>query len=127
MRVLVAEDEFSVRALLVDTLKRGGFEVVEAASGDEALQLLAFAHRIDILVADIDLPGTDGIALARGARARYPALPVLFLGGGADMLADRDDAPHPHRFLSKPFTLTRLAGTLGEMVRELEQGLTHAA
>ncbi len=80
--VLVVEDEFLIRLTLAEILSDEGYIVLEAESGDAALQVLQAAPEIAILLTDIQLPGSiDGRALARQARQARPDLPVIFMTG----------------------------------------------
>lgn len=99
-RVLVVEDDFFVRDMIVYELKLAGFEVLEAASAEDAMALLPNVEGIDLLFTDIRLPGMDGWQLAEGIRARYAGVPVIYASGYADRLR-----PLPHsKFLQKPYT-----------------------
>jgi signal transduction histidine kinase/CheY-like chemotaxis protein len=106
--VLLAEDEPGVRRLLARTLRAGGYEVLEAPNGVDALRLgRQNADRLAALVTGVDMPAIGGIELARRLARRWPELPVLFISGaGADPLA-QDDLASPaarSQFLAKPFT-----------------------
>ncbi len=80
--VLVVEDEFLIRMTLAEVLADEGYVVMEAGSGDDALQVLHANPAIAVLLTDIQLPGSlDGRALARKAREGRPDLPVLFMTG----------------------------------------------
>lgn len=84
LRVLVVEDEPMVREIAVQELIDAGYEVVEAASGDEALGRIGAEPRIDVLFTDIRMPGaTDGWQLAERFRAAQPNLLVLYATGFA--------------------------------------------
>ncbi len=77
---LVVEDEWLLRLELVDELKREGWSVLEASSGEEALEFLEKGDRIDFLITDIRLSGTvDGWDVAERWRARAPSLPVIYV------------------------------------------------
>jgi len=107
-RILLAEDDESLREFLARALRRAG-HLVEAASdgsiADEAMQSNVF----DLLLADVVMPGLDGIELARRASAKDPALKVLFITGFAAVaLRQRDGLPGAPRVLSKPFHLRDL-------------------
>ncbi|HEX2134853.1 MAG TPA: response regulator [Microvirga sp.] len=79
MNVLVVEDEFLVRETIVEELREAGFEVVEAATGEEAVQL---CETIDVLFTDIRLPGSlTGWDIAERCRAARPNLPVIYATG----------------------------------------------
>lgn len=77
-RILVAEDDASTRKLMCAVLQRAGFDVVPARDGGEALDLLD-RERVDLLITDVMMPGTDGFELTRQLReARYD-LPILMV------------------------------------------------
>jgi two-component system cell cycle sensor histidine kinase/response regulator CckA len=100
--ILVVEDESSVRELVVSTLKRNGYRVLHAASGEDALAAANEAgYNIALLLTDANMPGMDGIAVARAMRARQPQLPVIVMSGYMEASHGRDV---PHTLLSKPFT-----------------------
>ena len=82
-RVLVVDDEVLVRDTLVEQLQDAGFGALAAASGTEALALLASGEAVDVLITDLSMPEMDGIALIRAAQARCPGLPVVLLTGYA--------------------------------------------
>ena len=75
-RLLVVEDEHEIRSILVELLQEAGYDVIAAASGDDASVLLQTAPGFDALVTDIHMPGQlDGLALARLFRKQYPRKP----------------------------------------------------
>ena len=78
LRVLVVEDDASLREALVDTLELADIEPLEAGSGEEALELLRTQHA-DMVVSDVNMPGIDGHQLLAELRSRYPALPVALI------------------------------------------------
>ena len=59
-RVLVAEDEFLIRSVVVETLEENGFDVLEAASGSEALRIVKESDALAMLVTNINMPGASG-------------------------------------------------------------------
>ena len=98
-RVLVVEDEFMVRDMIVYELQLAGFDVLEAASAEDALALLPGVDRIDLLFTDIRLPGMDGWTLAENIRGRHAQVPIIYASGYADRVE-----PLPHsKFLQKPY------------------------
>jgi DNA-binding response OmpR family regulator len=106
--VMVVEDEADIREMLVEVLIDEGFEIVEAATADAAIELLQ-PERVRLVLSDINLPGTlDGIALAKAARERSPSIPVIFISGRPAKLEDARVIGDPVAFLQKPFSLTRL-------------------
>jgi CheY-like chemotaxis protein len=81
MRILVVEDEWLVRELVVEELRGAGFEVLEAGTGDDAVARFA-EHGADLLLTDIRLPGVlDGWAVAERCREAKPRLPVIYVTG----------------------------------------------
>lgn len=99
-RVLIVEDDFLVRDMIIRELELAGFEVLEAASAEDALALLPQVDGIDLLFTDIRLPGMDGWQLAESVRGRYGDVPVIYASGYAGRL-------HPlprSKFLQKPYT-----------------------
>jgi signal transduction histidine kinase/FixJ family two-component response regulator len=87
-RVLVVDDEELLREVLAQNLEDRGYDVLVAASGPEAIALLAAEEAVDVLVTDLSMPGMDGVALVRAAQKRRPGLPAVLLTGYAG-----DEAP----------------------------------
>jgi len=84
-RILIAEDEEPVRALVTRALAEEGHSVVAAVDGIEALDMIQREDgAFDLLLADIKMPGMDGIALALAVARDYPKLPILLMTGYAD-------------------------------------------
>jgi len=84
-RILIAEDEEPVRALVTRALAEEGHFVVAAVDGIEALDMIQREDgAFDLLLADIKMPGMDGIALALAVARDYPKLPILLMTGYAD-------------------------------------------
>ena len=80
--ILVVEDDADVRAYVVETLQRLGYQVLEAAGGDDALALIGgYDGNIDLLLTDVVMPGMNGRKLAEEAKQRAPRLRVLFMTG----------------------------------------------
>ena len=83
-RVLVAEDNETIRQSVAARLRQLGCEVSEAASGDQALAMLETSSSWNLLLSDIDLPTIDGYELCCQARKQFPALRVILMTGYAD-------------------------------------------
>jgi CheY-like chemotaxis protein len=79
--VLVVDDEVLIRMALSEYLRDCGYTVREAASAEEAQDVLLAGHHVDILFSDIRLPGQDGVALATWARANFPSVSVFLASG----------------------------------------------
>ena len=79
--ILVVEDDADVRAYVVDTLASLGYDVLEAKSGEDALQLMKEYGNIGLLLTDVVMPGMNGRKLAEEATRRNPQLKVLYMTG----------------------------------------------
>jgi len=116
-RVLVVEDEPSLRGALLDALAARGFEPCGAADGDEGLRAGRDAA-IDLVILDVMLPRRSGFDVCEALRAARPRLPILLLtarGAEADVLrgfrAGADD------YVTKPFSLAQLGARLEALLR----------
>ena len=107
LRVLLAEDEGLIRLTTTEALQEEGFDVVEAWDGDEAVRLLDGPDDFDVLFTDVRMPGAlDGFGVAKHARRRCPAIPILVVSGYATDLAKRLGTLAPAAvFISKPYKL----------------------
>jgi CheY-like chemotaxis protein len=103
-RILLVEDEHLIRTTLAEMLKDAGYVVVEAASGDEACNLMHGLNGFDVLLTDIQMPGqTDGIDVAHRFQASHPSAPVLFMTGRPDMLTRIGQLTASEALIRKPF------------------------
>jgi two-component system cell cycle sensor histidine kinase/response regulator CckA len=111
VRLLLVDDEPMIRTLIARHLQRTGFDVEQAADGEEALAHLAAGAPFDLLVTDVVMPGLDGFELALEARRRQPDLPILFISGCSvtSVQAEPDPTLHPIELLAKPFGMDELA------------------
>lgn len=118
-RVLVAEDDPVVRALIQRLLREAGFEVRTAKHGSEALGLaLRASSEFNLVVTDVRMPIMDGLELARRLRERWPGLPVLYISGyDVELSSGSRRAEARQSLLRKPFDLDEL---LREVTRLLE-------
>ncbi|MGT2468625.1 response regulator [Mesorhizobium atlanticum] len=111
--VLLVEDDARVRASTVAALLELGYTVIEAASGDEALQKLDQNAAIALMLTDIVMPGMNGRQLAEQARKRSLFLKVVFMTGFTrNAVVHNGVLDHDVHFLAKPFTLEQLATKL---------------
>jgi two-component system response regulator AtoC len=114
MRVLLVDDEPSVRAALRELVQSRGWEPLVAASGPEALTLV---DRADAVVTDFSMPEMDGLELLRQVRDRDATLPVLLLTArGSERLAVRAIRAGAYEYVTKPFDVD-------EMIVALERAL----
>ena len=107
-RILLAEDDESLRNFLAAALQRSGHEVTAVDDGLAGLAALE-AQGYDLLLADVVMPGLDGIELARRAGTDQPEIRIMFITGFAAVaMSARTEAPKGARVLSKPFHLRQL-------------------
>ncbi len=112
--VLVVEDEPLLRDYVADILAQSGFDVIEAASGEEALTLVSRARGICAVVSDVAMPGAvNGIELARRLRRASPRMGIVLVSGV--FAPDRAFLPLGVPFVSKPVR----AATLLRLVRQV--------
>jgi CheY-like chemotaxis protein len=103
--VLVVDDEPGVRALARRILKGGGYEVIEAGDGAQAVAMIDSDTHVDFLMADLDMPVMQGEEMARRIRERRPDLRVLYVTAHSERLfEDRPELVDGEAFLDKPFT-----------------------
>ena len=112
-KILLAEDDDSLRGFLARALERAGYEVTSCADGEEALTHLDQSW--DLLLTVIVMPGVDGIEVARQAAARQPSLRIMFITGFAAVaLSSANHTPQGAKVLAKPIHLR-------EIVTEVEK------
>src|SRR5579859_7648630 len=104
--ILVVDDDADVREVIAETLVGFGYGVLQAASGEEALPVLAERHDIRMLITDVRMPGMSGFELAAKARRVAGGLKVIITSGYF--------LPQPiaDRFLKKPFRMHELASAI---------------
>ncbi len=116
-RILLAEDDASMRKFLTKALIRVGHSVVSARDGLEALAALeATPEGFDLLLADIVMPGMDGITLSQRAVEMVPTLKVMFITGFAGVTVG-SGMPAPRMpVVSKPFHLKDLVDQVARLL-----------
>ena len=113
-RILLAEDDESMRAFIERALIKAGYEVISFANGKEAHECLR-EESFTLLLTDIVMPQMDGIELARRASEHHPDLKIMFITGFAAVTLNTDSkAVKEARVLSKPFHLK-------DLVREIDR------
>ena len=117
-RILLAEDDDQMRAFLARGLRRAGHTVDPFGDGEAALARAA-GIEYDLLLADVVMPGIDGIELARRLAVRQPGIRVMFITGFA-AVALQDDrlAPDRPRILAKPFHLRHLLAEIEALLSQ---------
>lgn len=117
-RVLLVEDDETLRMLIMDALEELGYHGEPVADATAAVQMLDEGGSVDLLITDVGLPGMSGRELAALARSRRPDLPVLFITGYAEVAVTRDDFLEPGmHLLTKPFGIDQLANRISEIFR----------
>jgi two-component system, cell cycle sensor histidine kinase and response regulator CckA len=107
--VLVVDDEPGVRALARRILEGGGYHVLEAGNGVEALTIVESPAQVDFLIADLDMPVMRGEEMTGKIRALRPDLRVLYVTAHSELLfKERPELIDGEAFLDKPFTMRGL-------------------
>jgi two-component system cell cycle sensor histidine kinase/response regulator CckA len=116
--VLLVEDEDPVRLFSARALRNKGYRVIEAKSGEAALEIItAGKESIDLLITDVVMPKMDGPALVKLVRETHPDMKVIFISGYTeDAFRKRLDTDSDIHFLPKPFSLKQLAGKVKEVI-----------
>ena len=116
--VLLVEDEAPVRSFASRALRLRGFSVLEAESGEEALEILEDNDlHVDLFVSDVILPGLDGPSWVVRAREARPDIKVIFMSGYAeDSFPDKQASIEGSEFLPKPFSLSDLTNIVQEQL-----------
>ena len=119
-RLLIVDDDYSIRRALHMTLYSQGFDITEASSGDEALSL-ARAVRYDAVLLDINMPGRDGVEVCRELRKLFPRLAILMLTvrSGQDDQVQALDAGADD-YVMKPFQMRELTARIRAAVRRVQ-------
>lgn len=100
--VLIVEDEAMIRMLAADFIEEAGFEVLEAASADEAIVLLESRLDVRLVFTDIDMPGSmDGMKMAATIRGRWPPIELIVTSGRT--FVANNDLPLRGVFIPKPY------------------------
>jgi len=118
--VLLVEDEDAVRLFSARALRNKGYKVIEAKSGEAALEVIHRAtETIDLLITDVVMPRMDGPGLIREVRETHPDMKVIFISGYTeDSFRKRLDSDAEIHFLPKPFSLKQLASKVKEVMSE---------
>ena len=113
LRILAVDDDALISMATVGMLEELGHEVIEAYSGQQALEILQNQIDIDVLITDFSMPGMNGVELARAARQIRPQLAILVATGYADLPAGSDiDLPR----LGKPYSQEQLSAEIAKIL-----------
>ena len=117
IRILAVDDEPDLRSLLRILLKNRGYEVLEAASGQEAVDMVRSEPRIDLVIMDIMMPGLNGVQACAEIR-KFSTVPMLFLTAKSQ-LADKAEAyaSGGDDYLAKPFSQNELMMKVESLTR----------
>jgi CheY-like chemotaxis protein len=116
--VLIVEDEFFVRFTTAEFLREEGYEVLEAETADEALDIFRSGAQIDLLFTDVRMPGSmDGVALATLVRREWPCVHIILTSGYApELLSARSVAED--RVISKPYRQQAVLTAIRSLIAE---------
>jgi two-component system cell cycle sensor histidine kinase/response regulator CckA len=107
-RVLVVDDEPLIRETVRRVLETSGYQVIEAANGLDGAANIETGGPVDLVIADLRMPGLDGAGMVCRIRAAHPDTKILYLSGFIDSLMDTRPLWEGEAFLEKPFTLVGL-------------------
>lgn len=122
-RILIVDDEDAMRSLVARAIALDGHEVMTAADGGEALDILiAEEGGFDLLLTDIKMPMMDGIALALAAARDFPKLPILLMTGYADQ-RERASGLEAiiHDVVTKPFSIADIRAAVAGALASRKQ------
>jgi CheY-like chemotaxis protein len=115
MKIMVVEDEPLIRLGLASSIEDAGYEVVEAASADEAIRKLEATDGIRLVLTDVDMPGSmDGIRLAHYVNKRWPPIRLVVISGKVGVTPGQ--LPEGARFIAKPYQEPALIAVVGSMI-----------
>ena len=117
-RILIVEDEDSIRAFAVRALTSRGFTVMEADSGEVALEVIdADKDGFELILSDVVMPEMDGPTMLKELRKRGNMTKIIFMSGYAEEAFERNlEGPADFAFLQKPFSLKQLAEKVKEVM-----------
>jgi len=119
-KVLVVDDEESMRKLIVTLLSKQGHQCITASDGIEALHKMK-QEKADAVITDIVMPEMDGIALTKEILALYPKLPILVMTGhGKEYPAEAAITAGARDFIEKPFSIEEFMLRLNKLMRDTE-------
>ena len=120
-KILVVEDEATIREFVVIKLKRAGYETVEAGSGEEALDLFFATDDFQVVLLDIMMPGIDGLSVCKQIRAKNSTVGIIMLTAKSQemdkvsaLMMGADD------YMTKPFSPTELVARVDSLNRRVE-------
>ena len=122
-RVLVVEDEASIREMVALNLKMAGWEVVEAPSAERALELMHHGEECDAALLDIMLPGRDGLSLCETIRRENNEIGIIIVSAkGQESDKIRGLSIGADDYITKPFSVSELVARLEALTRRIKRG-----
>ena len=116
-QLLLVEDDDTVRKILLQVAEAGGYDVIEANSGEQALGILNQVNGLDILVTDVVMPGISGPEVAAEARRSFPDIPVLYVSGYPRTELDPSEFEREYTtFLQKPFSHKAMLEVMDQLI-----------
>jgi two-component system, response regulator PdtaR len=114
--ILIVEDEFLIRMATAEAIRDAGYEVLEAADSDQAIEILENRQDIRVVFTDIHMPGSiDGLKLAHAIRDRWP--PVRIIATSGRQILRATDLPVGTVFFPKPYNPADITWTLHALTR----------
>ncbi|MFL5448867.1 MAG: response regulator [Gemmatimonadales bacterium] len=127
VNVLVVDDETAVRRFAVRVLQRDGYDVLEAADGHQALEMVrAGQAAVDLIVSDIVMPRMNGVELMQAVAQSHPQIPVVLMSGYATAALSELGIATPCSILPKPFPAERLLAEVHRCVHSRGGGSSAA-
>jgi CheY-like chemotaxis protein len=121
-RILIVEDDDSIRRAMVTVLGRAGYRVREASSGQEATRMWK-EEECDLVLTDIHMPDKDGIEMMRELRELKPELPIIAVSGSGERtcraLLSGANINGAIRTLDKPFKIAELLDCVGQLLESV--------
>ncbi|MEZ4873852.1 MAG: response regulator [Bdellovibrionales bacterium] len=123
-RILIVDDDASLRTALFRSLERNGYQVITATCGTEAESLVQGNHKVDLALIDLRLPDGDGIELMQKIRGTSPSTQAIILTGfGSIEIAVEATQKGAYHFITKPFNLDEILSIVNKALShsQLEQ------
>ncbi|NQT32099.1 MAG: response regulator [Candidatus Omnitrophica bacterium] len=114
-RILVVDDEEKIRHLLATFLEKNGYEVIQSANGEEALEVLEKDASIDLLITDNRMPKLTGVDVARKLREEKNDIPIIVFSGS---LGSWDEIPEINVILLKPINLDEVLDNIKTLLQK---------
>jgi CheY-like chemotaxis protein len=121
LKILVVDDHDEFRGMVRQGLERGGYEVLDATDGTEALHLLGL-HPVDVVITDIVMPDMNGLELIRQIRAQFSSVRIIAVSGGGARISPEEVLPAAEvfgaeRVFSKPVDLDEMIRSIRDLPR----------